>query len=428
MGGPATIVNPAASVPSGAVGQAAATAAAANQSAPPPLIQAYDPTNQTPYQAPVLPDTGPAAPTAADALGPNQNIQDFGAASPAAGAAAIGNQLLRGVMQGVAVHQVAQAQQLHRTSQALQGNLDSASQDVYNLAKQGVDPNDPQMQAAQDRKNVAWKSMMDFYGQHVPGVQIDPKTGQPKPNKVSILDRLRGNDPAQVPSALYEGMLKAGPPVDHQIAQFQTPQYKQYLAQQGAGVAATQAAGIAQQQSVLGESQLQKKVYDLAALPTRTPEQEQELDTARIALSKFGMGSRDKKVSTYVGTDGLQHDVMQTPFGTTYEIPSGTGVRTPAMMHPKTAWIMVDGKPASVLLDDNNQPRMETINHSAIPPSYLLPQIRSGYTTFVGADNHMYQIPTSTSTQHVLPRGSSGAPATAIAGCHRVRCVLRSLL
>lgn len=248
----APVTNPAASAPSGAV----AAASAAQQPASAPLIQAYDPTNAQPYQAPVLPSVDQASPTAADALPPNQDISQFGAASPAAGAAAIGNQFLRGIMQGVAVSKVDQAIKLHRTNQAMQQNLEAASKDLYDLAKTGADSNSPEYKAAQDRVMAAWKPMMDFYGEHVPGVKIDKKTGQPVPQKKSILDRLKGNDPAEVSAALYEGMLKAGPPVLHQVAQFQTPQYRQYLAGQGElAESATQAKLATNQRIIQGDNQ-----------------------------------------------------------------------------------------------------------------------------------------------------------------------------
>ncbi len=275
----APITNPAASVPSGAV------AAAGVAPAPVPVIQAYDPENTQPYQPAQLPDVDQASQPIAAALPKEQPIQDLGATTHTGGAAYIGDQLLRGVMQGVALHQMNSAVKLHRTSVGLQSNLDAASRDLYAVAKSGADPKkSPEYQQALDRVYAAWQPMMDFYGAHVPGVTIDKKTGQPKPAKKSILDRLKGNDPAEVSAAVYEAMLKAGPPVLHQIAQFLTPQYRQYVAGQGELAQTQQGLGIATAQAAEQKAHLEQTVYSLSALAHRTPEQEEQLQSGLQAL------------------------------------------------------------------------------------------------------------------------------------------------
>lgn len=406
----APITNPAASAPSGAVA-AANQGAQAAVAAPPPLIQAYDPTNQTPYSQPVLPGVDKAEPTAADELGPDPQIQNFGAATPAAGAAAVGAQLLRGVMRGVAVHKAAEAQQLHRTNEALQGNLQSASEDFYNTAKRGVDPSSDEYKAAEDRKQVAWQSLMDFYGKHIPGVKIDKATGAPVPGKTSIMDRLRGSDPAAVPAALYEGMHKAGAPVDHQIAQFQTPEYKAYIAGQGAQNAAGTAAATAASQERAARSTMQNQILAISQNPNSTPAEQAHAKDMQDTLLGFTSGLYKEVGPPYKDAntgEWMQRKInSRTGETTTFPLPGYTPPPLRTGGAPKTGWLVINGKPASVQLDANNQPNMATVNTQMIPPSWMLPQLRTGYITKIGDDNHMYRIPQTTSSSHVLPGGQS---------------------
>jgi hypothetical protein len=223
---------------------------------------AYNPLSAQPYTPPTANPVEPVP--QAQPLGPNQ--QAPGAANHAGAASYLGDQILRGYMQGKAQAQMIQAAKLYKQSSGLQKNLDMASQQYYNLAKSGKDPNSPEMQDAKTQVDAAWQANMDFMKQHVAGQQLDKKTGQLKPQQGSILERIfKSDDPAAQSLAVYQGAQALGPPVYHQAAPFLTPQYQQYMKTQAQTAALTGQNELATQQTTAQKNVLQQELNTLNA-------------------------------------------------------------------------------------------------------------------------------------------------------------------
>jgi len=268
-----------------------ASAAPATTPTPAPVAanpEAYNPLAAQPYSAPVA---NPVTPLPQPNLGPDP--QANGAVTHA-GAAAYGiDQVLRGFMRGRAQAQAINAIQLQKQSTGLQQNLDAASREYYALSQAGTDPNSQQMQDAKSRVDAAWQSNMDFMKQHVAGEQIDKKTGQLKPQSGSILSRLtQSQDPAAQSVAAYQAAQKLGPPVYHQTAAFQTPQYQAYARTQAQTAGITAQGQLATAQEGLEQQRLESRYNQLSSITGRelTPDEDQERSNLAIRLGKAGAG------------------------------------------------------------------------------------------------------------------------------------------
>lgn len=236
----------------------------------------YDPNNPTPYQALPLPQTTQPIPNPLPQQDePSQ--QELGAARTAGAAAYMGNQILRGYMQGKAVRDARNAIQVQKQSTGLQSIYSDAAQQLHTMAAAGVDPNSPEFQKAKDHVDASWNSLMDFYGQHV------EKPGKGKNGQQSVMQKLQSafqsQDPAQVSSAVYEGLKITGPPVLHQIAPMLTPAY-QAKVQQRAQTAGTVA------ETAQKTAANQKELQDLLSDPNQTPEKQDRIMQIKYGISK----------------------------------------------------------------------------------------------------------------------------------------------
>lgn len=186
-----------------------------------PAAQQYDPTNPTPYQAPVLPDPTPAQPSPLPTQGPEIN----GAVKKSGAIATVADGILRGFMQGRAYHQAAQVMKLKKKTDDLQNSYNQDAVRLYQLHAAGVDPNSDEYKAAKSSVDGSWGALMDFYGQHV---QQDDGKKKSKAKKVEggIIGALTGGDPLQQSQAWYGVAKKMGPPVYGQIAMLNTPEAK----------------------------------------------------------------------------------------------------------------------------------------------------------------------------------------------------------
>lgn len=236
---------------------------------------AYNPNAAQPYSAPAPVPVTPLQP-AASALGPEPEAN--GAVNHAGAIAFAVDKGLRGYMKGLAIRQVNQGIQLQKQSVGLQQNLDTASKQLYALAQAGTDQNSPQYQAALNQVTAAHQAQLDFMKQHVAGEQIDKKTGQLKPQQGSIASRLfQTQDPAAIPLAAYQAAQALGPPVLHQIAPFQTPQYQAYAKTQAQTAGLTNQNALAAQQSAAQKGTLQTELNTLnAKRPEDLSDQERE--------------------------------------------------------------------------------------------------------------------------------------------------------
>lgn len=270
--------------PGGADGTAPGTipASPASPAAAGPLAAAYtptyDPNSPTPYVAPNLPQTVQPIPNQLpDQREPSQ--QELGAARGAGTAAYLGNQIMRGYMQGKAVRDLRNAVQVHQQSTGLQSIYNDAAQQLQTMAQTGVPPDSPEFQKAQQHVQASWQSLMDFYGQHV------EKPGKGKNGQQSTMQKIQeafqSQDPAKVSSAVYEGLQVTGPPVLHQIAPYLTPAYQAKVQQRAATAGAT--AEVAQ-----STAQNQVELQRLLSLPSdqQTPETQDRIMQLKYGISK----------------------------------------------------------------------------------------------------------------------------------------------
>lgn len=249
----------------------------------------YDPNNPQPYAPVTMPNVNPDVQSG---LQPEQPIRDLGAASPAGRAAYIGDQLLRGYMQGKSIATARQAVQLARTQQGMSNLYNQASQQYLQLKQAGVDPNSPEMQQAQNQVQAAWDAQMNLWKNHIQGMKLDDQ-GNPVPQKKNLIQRMFDQqNPEDVPAAWYELMQKTGPPVFHQAAVYDSPAYQaraQAVAQQR-GITAQTATTTAQTQQQQAQNQLRvQQLISQAAQPGGlTEDQQNELTTLQTGLAAGG--------------------------------------------------------------------------------------------------------------------------------------------
>lgn len=256
-----------------------ATSPTVTAATPPALQPAYDPNSPTPYTPMPLPQTVEPVPNQlADQAQPS--VQELGAGGRGLGAAAyLGNQLLRGWMQGKATADLRRAVQLHQQSTGLQSIYNDAAQQLQTMAQAGIDPNSPEFQKAQQHVQASWQSLMDFYGQHV------EQPGKGKNGQLSTMQKLQqafqSQDPAKVSSAVYEGLQQTGPPVLHQIQPYLTPAYQARVQQRAQTLGATATAA---QQTAENQAELQR----LLSLPAeqQTPETQDRIMQLKYGISK----------------------------------------------------------------------------------------------------------------------------------------------
>ena len=185
--------------------------------------QQYDPTNPTPYQAPVLPDPTPAQPSPLPTQGPEIN----GAVKKSGAIATVADGILRGFMNGRAQHQASQVMKLKKKTDDLQNSYNQDAVRLYQLTAAGVPEDSPEYKAAKSSVDGSWGALMDFYKQHV---QPDDDKGKKKSKmqkiEGGIVGALQSKDPMAQSAAWFRVAQKMGPPVYGQIAMLNTPEAK----------------------------------------------------------------------------------------------------------------------------------------------------------------------------------------------------------
>lgn len=275
----------------------------------------YDPNSPTPYQPvstqQVIPQ--PFQPP------PEDQIPNLGAVGHAGAIAYIGDKLLRGYMAGSAQKQIRDAVNLQRQQSAAAALYDTADQRATAMKNAGADKTTPEeFQQALDQAHTAWKGLTDIWDQHVQKMTTDPKTGKPVPAKGNILQRMFNHqDPMQVAPAWVEAMKTNGPPIDHKLAQMDTPAYQAKIAARGqqqglgtqAGVMGAQ-TGVTQADIAAQRAQIQQQYLQLSRLPNPTPDQAAQRD--QLYNTMLGLPN-DKGAITPVGMKNISWKPLAGP-------------------------------------------------------------------------------------------------------------------
>jgi len=217
----------------------------------------FDPFNPSAYTAPELPQVQTPTPTAAMAPANTPPPQQPAIGPGKVGSAAlIADQVMRGFASGLAQGQMARAQKLQKTSQALQSSYGLAAKNLtdvvqqYNVTpqqlgaiQQGKTPppgadgkplDDSAIKALQSASSAvqgSWGAWTQWQGQHIDPQKSDKKGGkgkkdqsqqQPQGNPLQnairkVGEAMRGNDPAAVSQAVYQFWVANGPPVYHSL-------------------------------------------------------------------------------------------------------------------------------------------------------------------------------------------------------------------
>jgi hypothetical protein len=190
-----------------------------------PAAQQYDPTNPTPYQAPVLPDPQPAMPSPL----PTQMPEVNGAVKHSGAVATVADGILRGFMQGRAYSQAKQVMQLKKKTDDLQNSYNQDAVRLYQLTQAGVPEDSAEYKAAKSSVDGSWGALMDFYGQHIEQMTGDKK-GKKKKTDQQLPPQAVLTNPTSTPfekaQAWYQVSKQAGPPVYGQISMLNTPEAK----------------------------------------------------------------------------------------------------------------------------------------------------------------------------------------------------------
>lgn len=267
--------------------------AADSTTATSPLSAAYqpglNPDQASPYALAALPQVQqPISNPLPEQQQPSQ--QELGSAHPLGAAAYLGNQLLRGYMQGKAVNDLRKAAQMHQQSTGLQALYNDSAQQLHSLAASGISPQSEEFQSAQQKVQASWQSLMDFYGQHIE----KPKGKNADGSGQNVLQRIQGafqtRDPAQVSSAVYEGLKQTGPPVLHQIQPYLTPAYQAKIQQRAETAGTTAQTQQTQAQTGAMSAGLENERAQLLQQTSLTPEQQDRLDQLNLATGKPGSG------------------------------------------------------------------------------------------------------------------------------------------
>src|ERR1700744_140050 len=235
--------------------------------------QDYNQIPMTPYQAPVLPDVSPtASPSPLPTEGPPIN----GAVQKSGGIATIADGIMRGFMQGRAMHQAKQVMEFKKKDDNLQASYNSDAQRLYQLAQAGVDKNSPEFQQANAAVQGSWGALQDFRGQQITGGKKKGKKQEQRManDPATLMARLHSQDPHEKAEALYELSQKAGPPVYGQIAVYQAQRQKlesdpNYQASQNL-------------------AKLRSRWADLAGKTNRTPDEDAEFEQINTNLGNPG--------------------------------------------------------------------------------------------------------------------------------------------
>lgn len=240
--------------------------------------QQYDPTAQTPYQAPMLPDpTPPVMPSPIPTNAPEAN----GAVRQSGAIATVADGLLRGVMAGRAYKQVSDVMKFKKKDDNLQASYNADATRLYQLHQAGVDPSSQEFQQAKQAVDGSWGALQDFRGAYI-NQQTKGKGGKKAQQQAQepLLMRLHSPDPHVKTQALYELSQKAGPPVYGQIA-MSAAQMKARAADP-----AVQAKTL-KDQNALNIQQLTQQRDTLLQIPAgqRTKEQNDQLESISERLT-----------------------------------------------------------------------------------------------------------------------------------------------
>jgi hypothetical protein len=347
-----------------------------------------------------------------------QPIQNLGATSHGGAAAYLGNQLMRGFIQGRAENQMNQAAQFAKNQAGQQLLYDSAAKDYYRLAQSGTDPNSPEMQDAQQRVQASWDGLMGLYGQHVKqpsGKNAQGAQQQPQPFPMRLMNALHGGDPNQIMPVVYEGLQKSGPPVFHQAQPYMTPQYRAQAGQQQGTQQAAGEAGAIGTQGQIGTQRLIEEQRQLELVQNPNPQQQQRLnDVTNYLRGLPGEGKQFlPKFQLFRDSQGniSSLDVTRDP------IPQGLTPVSAATYNrkPLQGWVQVGKQVGSVFYDPfTNQPEMGTLDYTRLPPpsvARLFGSMTNTTGTMVDANGNLQKYGKTSSTHPNVPLNTAPLPA-----------------
>lgn len=386
----------------------------------------YDPTKTTPYQPGYAQQfTAPIA----NELPPREPIPNLGATTRTGAMAFLGDNILRGYMQGKAVRDMRNAVATQKQSAALGNLAEQAASQYYDYAQlHGADPNDPQLQSLKANVDATHNAQLDFMKQHINGLQLDKKTGELKPS--SWWQKLTSNNPNDIAPAVYEGVKNMGPAVYHQTQQFANPQYiaqqkARGQAAQATTAAQTTAAQTAQTQATTAQqlAGYQQELQGLRAIPSdqRTPEQTQRMGDLQDLVLNSNPAAKFTPIGSqkpyqhngagqyFMAFKGQNGQVVERPMPPGFK-PTLTNTQLPVMgvaydETGKPMWTAFDKETGDELPNSRNYTR-------AIPPAYLQRLTKSSYVTADNAGN----VTNHSVSSIIGPVGQIGQTAPGTAG------------
>lgn len=332
--------------PVAAVMSANPAAAVQSQSSDPLALPTLNPAS-SPYQSLDLPPAEVRHPV--PALQPQQRIQDLGATTHAGAVAYLADQVLRSAMAGWSQRQQMQLAQYNKKLAASQSLYNQQAEQLYNLARSGVDPNSQQFKDARNRTLLAWQQTMQTIGERMPQEGKNGKKGK------------KGAEPNDALSALsqvYNGAVAAGPPVFHQVQPFLTPEYQAQARTATATEVAGAQANQAQAAAAGSKAQIQSDLYDATQRLNRTTDPaaqtalQQRIDTDTAALNPTRHLTADEQrradYQHLLETGQLPKDSQGNPLGyeawITYESAQGrtTGAAPKPLKYDNTTGTVSD--------------------------------------------------------------------------------------
>jgi len=357
----------------------------------------FDPFNPSAYTAPELPQVQTPTPTAAMAPANTPPPQQPAIGPGKVGSAAlIADQVMRGFASGLAQGQMARAQKLQKTSQALQSSYGLAAKNLtdvvqqYNVTpqqlgaiQQGKTPppgadgkplDDSAIKALQSASSAvqgSWGAWTQWQGQHIDPQKSDKKGGkgkkdqsqqQPQGNPLQnairkVGEAMRGNDPAAVSQAVYQFWVANGPPVYHSL-DAQMAQAGQRGAQEK-----LQSTETGNQQAVQDAIATRNK-YAGVDPSTLKPEDQAHLKSAIALLDENKPPStKTPKGLKVMGSETLPLGLENQDTGQQY-LPSQLGSNGNAPPEYKEAWkTLQEAKTAKQAEEDKKED--ERIKHEA---------------------------------------------------------------
>jgi hypothetical protein len=298
------------------------------------------------------------------------------------------------------------------------------------------DPSVVKAQQVASAADSAWQAQQQMYNNYLnPQSGKKPKSGKSKGgdqsgDAQSPVMQIQSKDPMEKLQGYLAISKAAGPSYKREAAYYMSPEYQQ-----------SRANAVGEQQIT---SDIQAKRIELHKLQNADPatlddKAKQRLEQLRTDPELFPQVSRtvphygtsDIPGASLSSAKDSYGNPVRDKFGNAidpkqdYRIETLDGVQSyvPAVSRasqgkPRTGWSKdAQGKFFSANIDPKtNQFVPGTENYSQQPPANLMETIRHGFSTFVDGSGDTWQIPVTSTTQHVAPGTGGGTGSGAASG------------